>query len=798
METLQVNRKKIEKLSTVLNNSRIKIFEYLVDEDTLVVYNNKFHIEKTIAGYMDYIDNKSKIHPEDREKIKQIYKEAKEATVEIREFGEDGDIKHSVLEFTKIVNEDGKLTLIGSTRDITEQRKQEKKLKERARKDSLTGLYNQVYGKKCINKYLNRKKPFDSCGMIVLDVDCFKLVNDNYGHSFGDKVLACLAMLLKEVFRDNDSILMRAGGDEFVIFVKDILNIELVRKNVELMQKIRELQFGKTGCTITCSAGCCYLPENVSGYTYDQLFENADIALYKAKERGKNCYVYCDSLQHFSSMIAEQEKQEEMLEARYFQNDIVATAFEIFEKTNNFEVAIHLLLKVIGVRLELDRITIVQTDIKAREIYSDYQWNREGIPKVLETVRHFDKEDFLTVFNDFDENGVLVLQHDHMQRYSESATKILIQGEAKTIVSVAMYCEGRYTGAITYAVCKEKFPKSNVVLRTGIYYVTPECRSTSYAIDAANYVRQKVKGGEKGSVRFYDDEMQKQRELENEIVNDMKEAMEQKQFKVYFQPQYSIKSHEIIGAEALVRWERDNGTVLSPNAFIPVYENNGKIIELDFYVFETVVEFIAENLKAGREQVPISINASSLHASDPQTINTYINILKKYSVDPTMVEIELTETAVVSEYESVRKLFDSFQLHGIKTAMDDFGSGYSVLNTIVDIPVDVIKIDRGFITSCLETDRGIYFLKHLIDMIRNLGYQIICEGVETDEQIEILRQIGCDEIQGYWYSKPLKMEDYKELLQSEKISKGGAKHPNRQKVLRYTLGNENLKERKIQ
>ena len=218
---------------------------------------------------------------------------------------------------------------------------------------------------------------------------------------------------------------------------------------------------------------------------------------------------------------------------------------------------------------------------------------------------------------------------------------------------------------------KEKFPKSNVVLRTGIYYVTPECRSTSYAIDAANYVRQKVKGGEKGSVRFYDDEMQKQRELENEIVNDMKEAMEQKQFKVYFQPQYSIKSHEIIGAEALVRWERDNGTVLSPNAFIPVYENNGKIIELDFYVFETVVEFIAENLKAGREQVPISINASSLHASDPQTINTYINILKKYSVDPTMVEIELTETAVVSEYESVRKLFDSFQLHGIKTAMDD-------------------------------------------------------------------------------------------------------------------------------
>lgn len=931
---LQVNEKQMKKLATVLKNSRIRIFEYLVDEDTLVVYDDTFHIEKKIAGYMDYIDDKSKIHPEDREKVKQLYKEAKEEPVEIREFGKDGTIKRTVLELTKMKNEDGKLTLVGSAKDITEQREHEKKLKEWASKDSLTGLYNQAYGKRYINEYLNQKNPFDACGMIILDIDYFKSVNDNYGHLLGDEVLIHLSALLKEMFGDNDNILMRAGGDEFVIFVKTVSNIELVGMNIELMQRIRKLRFDKIDHTITCSAGCCYLPENVSGYTYDQLFENADIALYKAKERGKNRYVYCDSLQHFSTMLSDQEEQEEELEARYFQNDIVATAFEIFEKTNNFEVAIHLLLKVIGVRLGLDRITVVQTDIKDKEVYSDYQWTKEGIPRVLKSVGHFDKDDFLTLFNHYDENGVIVLQHDHMEEYSKEATDLLMQGEAKTAVYVAMYCEGRYTGAISYVVCKEKrnwskemlkqlsevtkiiaahftknevmnhiyqgaitrmehdtltglisfgrfheevervilanktsnymmmytdfenfkyfnykygytvgdqllkdfcssiisnaedkhnlyftrvvsdqflmfrpasctkeeyrkiieetekineefmlqqkerFPKSNVTLRTGIYYVTPECMSASYAIDAANYARQKVdQDGEKGSVRFYNDEMQKCRALENEIVNEMKEAMEQKQFKVYFQPKYSIKDHEITGAEALIRWERDNGTVLSPDSFIPVYENNGKIIELDFYVFETVVKFIAQSLKAGRKQVPVSINASSLHASDPQTIDIYMNILKKYDVDPAMVEIELTETAVVSEYESVRELFDSFQLHGIKTAMDDFGSGYSILNTIVDIPVDVIKIDRGFITSCLETDRGIYFLKHLIDMIRNLGYQIICEGVETDQQIEVLKQIGCDEIQGYWYSRPLKMKDYEKLLQTEKISKGGGKTP---------------------
>lgn len=946
METLKVNEKQMNKLATVLKNSRIRMFEYLVDEDTLVVYDDKFHIKKTVTEYMDYIDHKSKIHPEDREKVKQLYMEAREESVEIREIEPDGSIKRSIVELTKTIDEEtGEVTLVGSTRDITEQKEREKKLKEYARKDSLTGFYNQVYGKKCINEYLIQKNPFDSCGMIIVDVDYFKSVNDHYGHLIGDEVLVCLARTIEELFDQQDCILMRAGGDEFVIFVKNISNIELVGKNIELMQKIRNIRIEKMDdYKITCSAGCCYLPENVSGYTYEQLFENADIALYKAKERGKNRYVYCDSLQHFSTMMSEQDEYEEELEARYFQNDIVATAFEIFEKTNNFEVAIHLLLKVIGVRLGLDRITVVQTDIKDREVYSDYQWAREQIPKVLESVEHFDKDDFLTVFDNYDENGVIVLQHDHMEQYSQAATKLLMQGEAKTAVYVAMYCEGRYTGAISYVVCKEKrnwsnemlkqlsevtkiiaahfaknqvmnhvyqgaitrmehdtltglisfgrfheeveriilankttnymmmytdfenfkyfnykygytvgdqllkdfcssiignakekhnlyftrivsdqflmfraasrdkddyqkiieetekineefmlrqkekFPKSNVILRTGIYYITPECMSASYAIDAANYARQKVNhDGEKGCVRFYDDKMQKRRALGNDIVNDMKEAMEQKQFKVYFQPKYSVKDHEITGAEALIRWERANGEMLSPDAFIPIYENNGKIIDLDFYVFETVVKFIADNLKAGRDQVPISINASSLHASDPKTIDLYMDILKKYNVDPAMVEIELTETAVVSEYESVRELFDSFQLHGIKTAMDDFGSGYSILNTIVDIPVDVIKIDRGFITSCLETGRGIYFLKHLVGMIKNLGYQLICEGVETDQQIEVLKQIGCDEIQGYWYSKPLKMEDYEKLLQTEKISKGGGKTPKQTKMSKIYL-----------
>lgn len=338
-------------------------------------------------------------------------------------------------------------------------------LKEQAMKDPLTGIYNQIYGKMLINRYLNSKNPFEACGMILLDIDYFKAVNDHYGHLFGDKIILSLTDLLKKLFSDKNSVLVRAGGDEFVIFIANISNIELVRKNVQLMQNIRNISFEDNDCRFTCSAGVCYLPENISGYSYDQLFENADIALYKAKERGRNCYVYCDSLQHFTMMSTEHEEYEEELDARYFQNDIVATAFEIFEKTSNFDAAVNLLMRVIGTRVGLDRITVIRADIKNQEVYSDYQWNKKGIPKVLKEINKFDKKDFLTLFNNYGENGIIVLQYDDMEEYSPGAQKLLMQGDAKTVIYAAMYCEGRYTGAISYVVCKEKRNWSNEMLK---------------------------------------------------------------------------------------------------------------------------------------------------------------------------------------------------------------------------------------------------------------------------------------------------------------------------------------------
>ena len=234
-----------------------------------------------------------------------------------------------------------------------------------------------------------------------------------------------------------------------MIFLKDISHAVLVNKAMQLVKAVQKLRFSESSYSMTCSVGVCFLPENVSGYTYEQLFENADWALYRAKENGRNRYEFCDDLQRFALSEKEWKRTAANIDARYLRNDVIATAFEIFEKMNNFNAALEQLLAVIGVRFSLDRITVVRTDIKAMNAGRQYQWTSAGTPQALTSPGGFDKEDFLTLFLSYDEYGTTVLQYDNMSMYSPGARALLMQGDAKTVVYAAMSCEGKYTGAIS-------------------------------------------------------------------------------------------------------------------------------------------------------------------------------------------------------------------------------------------------------------------------------------------------------------------------------------------------------------
>lgn len=255
----------------------------------------------------------------------------------------------------------------------------------------------------------------------------------------------------------------------------------------------------------------------------------------------------------------------------------------------------------------------------------------------------------------------------------------------------------------------------------------------------------------------YSDEMRREREINNEIVMTMHNAIENSDFVVYFQPKIKILDEKLIGAEALVRWFKD-GKMVPPNDFIPVFEKNGFIEKLDYYVLESVCKFISKH-----KSVPvISVNLSGITLLNDIVVDKIKSIITQYNVDPKCLEIEITESAFVNIYEKNILKLDQLREFGLSISMDDFGTGVSSLSRLNNIPIDVLKIDRSFIMQSTVSKRGESIIKTIISLAKELHLESIAEGVETKEEVDLLRKFGCDIIQGYYYSRPLPQDEFKE------------------------------------
>lgn len=518
------------------------LLEYDPRLDQLRVYDTRSRTLETLDAYLgSEKPEHATIFAEDRWKMRALLTGELYGPLEMRFVSPDG-VYYSREVDARPVEDPARGTLyVGYAKDITDQKNQTQELLEQARHDSLTQLYNNRTGKELIDRYLQAKDPYASCGMLVIDLDFFKNVNDRYGHLFGDKVLQEFARMLRTLFRSSD-ILVRFGGDEFVVFLKDIPNTTLLQKTRQLSESVQQVKFWENDYRMTCRIGACFLPENTAGYSFDQLFENADWALYQAKQNGRNQYVFCDNLRRYAQTVPAAPETAD-IDARYLHNDLISTAFELFE---------------------------------------------------------------------------------------------------------------------------------------------------------------------------------------------------------------------------LTRWIKPDGTVVYPDQFIPILESTGHIVELDLYIFEQVARFLQRNAQAGHRLLPIAVNASAVLAREDAPTQEYSEILEKHNISARMLEIELTETAVVSEYDRVKRLLSSFQSDGMQTSLDDFGAGSSLLNNIVDIPVNTIKLDKLFLTRCSSNARGTDFLREVVHLVKRLGYNVICEGIETEEQVQLLRSLDCDGAQGFWFSKAIPAEEFEQ------------------------------------
>ena len=317
---------------------------------------------------------------------------------------------------------------------------------------------------------------------------------------------------------------------------------------------------------------------------------------------------------------------------------------------------------------------------------------------------------------------------------------------------------------------QSEYLESNIVCAIGLcpFMVSGREVPLKNIISNANLARKEAKRPERTNCVLYDESMGRNLLKEVEYANDMENAFRNREFVVYMQPKIDLKEHSIIGAEALIRWIKPDGTMIFPNDFIPVFEKNKSITLLDYFVYDEVCKYLASRLKMRERVVNVSMNVSRIHLQSIDEMVSYVkSLLQRYEIPPEYLEFELTETISTEKVEDTVELLNKLRELGVKVSMDDFGSGYSSLNVLTKLPLDILKLDKEFLRDFdTDSDEKI-IIPSIIDMAKKLKLEVVCEGVETREQVEFLRDVDCDIAQGYYYSKPVPLDVFSAMLADE-------------------------------
>lgn len=304
----------------------------------------------------------------------------------------------------------------------------------------------------------------------------------------------------------------------------------------------------------------------------------------------------------------------------------------------------------------------------------------------------------------------------------------------------------------------------------GIYVIEDAKMKVSAMYDRAVIAMAKIKGNYSVRVCKFNQNMYEQMENEHALQQDVQRALKAGEFIFYLQPQCNMRTGRIVGAEALVRWKHKDKGMVSPGVFIPVLEKNGFIVDLDRYIWEAVCRWQRELIDRGIKTVPVSVNVSRMDIYFMDVGTVFCKLIEKYQLSPEMIKIEITESAYMEGFDSIMSTVKILQQAGFKVLMDDFGSGYSSLNMLKDVTVDVLKMDMKFLDiGQASLERGIGILESVIDMARLMGIPVISEGVETQEQKETLMDMGCVYAQGYYFYRPLPVGEFEEFLMDEDI-----------------------------
>ena len=318
---------------------------------------------------------------------------------------------------------------------------------------------------------------------------------------------------------------------------------------------------------------------------------------------------------------------------------------------------------------------------------------------------------------------------------------------------------------------RDRYPEASPRLGIGVYEIYDKKEEIEDIVEHVNVARKGLRLSSSSAILFYEDHLTRGIDRVREIESRMESALANGEFKVYLQPKYDLESGKIAGAEALCRWIPDDGKAIYPDEFIPVFEENGFIMKLDYYMLNQVCEMLQKRQQEGKGNVRVSVNQSRVLLNDAGYQDKVAAVLERHGSPGQYIELELTERIFQDDLTEFANIMDQIRELGIKWSIDDFGTGYSSLNLLKELPVDIIKIDKSFLDEAETSEKSKIIIRKTVELTQELDKYVLCEGVETESQADYLREISCDMAQGYLYARPMPMEQFEDMLDEEMRSR---------------------------
>ncbi len=648
-----------------------------------------------------------------------------------------------------------------------------------ATRDPLTGCLNRrSFNEQFENTFKTAQQTNSELSCIMADIDHFKAVNDNFGHATGDVVIQLLAEILHSNTRKID-LVGRYGGEEFCVVLPDLTDQEAiaVAERIRLRMKDESAARFENGPKVTVSLGLATIKDNPA--TPAQLNNFADEALYVAKQSGRNRVIrwHPDS------------EPSNIAEGKTSQSEIISQPENNKIEKDNLE----------ELQLKVKELEHIAAQFSAEIEYSKNYDPLTGLPnqtlfydrisQIIERGYRYDQLAAVLVVD----LGMFSQINVSLGRISSD--KLLIEIAARlnatfrksdgiTRLTVSRFGGDEFAVLLTELPSKETITwlvkrlldslaapididGDNIFLagHVGISLYPSDANSVDDLINKAMIAKKHSKQlYAEANYQFFDDSMQELSLKHLNLDKELRLAIQNEEWELLYQPKMDIKTKTIIGAEALIRWKHPARGLLSPYEFIEFAEQRGLILAIGDWVIKTACHQLSEWSKLGIADFKIAVNLSAIQLRQDDFVNKVFHTLAENGIPPRLLELEVTETTLMSNFQTALESLKRLNSRGIKIAIDDFGTGYSSLNYLKNLPINTVKIDRIFVKDLCNNESDKQIVNAVINMAHSMNLIVVAEGVEQQDQLDLLTLYNCDEIQGYLLSKPISANQLLEML----------------------------------